>query len=299
MKLKLMLLGIPAVVFGFSFLQKEEPVQLIQPGAKLEKIADGLLFGEGPAVDPDGNIYFTDQPNDRILIWSTDDKLSTFMQPSGRANGLTFDKKGYLWACCDDKGELWRISPDKQVEKIVTGYEGKRLNGPNDVFIDKKGGAYFTDPFWVREYWTDKTQPHKIAGVYYLKPDHKTVIRVIEDFRSPNGLHITPDGKRLIVADIMGRKTWSYNINKDGSLSDKKEFANQGSDGLTIDSKGNVYLCSRGVSIYNAKGEKIGNIDVPEPITNCCFGGSDMKTLFITGHTSLYRIRMNVKGLRG
>lgn len=299
MKFKVMLLGIPAAILCFSFMQQKEPLSLIESGAKLEKIADGFKFGEGPAVDAKGNIYFTDQPNDRIMIWSTDGKLSTFMQPSGRANGLTFDKKGYLWACCDDKGELWRISPDKKVEKVVTEFEGKRLNGPNDVFVDKKGGAYFTDPFWVREYWDDKTQPQKIKGVYYLKPDHKTVIRVIDDFNSPNGLHITPDGKRIIVADIMGRKTWSYAINKDGTLSDKKLFCDQGSDGLTIDVDGNVYLCSRGVNIYNSNGEKIGDIPVPESITNCCFGDKDMKTLYITGHTSLYKIKMNVKGLRG
>ncbi|HEX2922089.1 MAG TPA: SMP-30/gluconolactonase/LRE family protein [Bacteroidales bacterium] len=300
MKFKMVLLAMPAIFAGLSFIQQPEQVQLVAEGAKLEKIVEGLKFGEGPAVDKKGNIYFTDQPNDRIMMWDSEEsKVSTFMQPSGRANGLTFDKKGNLWAACDDKGEIWKIGPDKKVEKVVTEYEGKRLNGPNDVFVDKKGGVYFTDPFWVRDYWTDKTQPHKIMGVYYLKPDHKTVNRVIDDFQSPNGLHITPDGKRIIVADYRGRKTWSYAINKDGSLSDKKLFCEQGSDGLTIDANGNVYLCSRGVTIYNSNGEKIGNIEVPEQITNCCFGDKDMKTLYITGQTNLYRIRMNVKGIRG
>src|SRR5512145_2027991 len=155
MKLKLLLTAIPAVMAGLSFIPQPEPVQLVQEGAKLEKIVEGLKFGEGPAVDLNGNIYFTDQPNDRIMVWSTEGKVSTFMQPSGRANGLTFDKKGNLYAACDDKGEIWKISTDKQVEKIVTQFEGKRLNGPNDVFVDKKGGLYFTDPFWVRDYWTD------------------------------------------------------------------------------------------------------------------------------------------------
>jgi gluconolactonase len=303
MKLRYLLMVIPAAFLCFSFTQadkkgSDKKASVIAPGAKVEKVVDGLKFGEGPAVDKNGNMYFTDQPNDRIMIWSTDGVLTTWMQPAGRANGLCFDKEGYLWACCDDKGELWRISPDKKVEKIATGYEGKRFNGPNDVWVDKKGGAYFSDPFWVRDYWTDKTKPQANEGVYYLHPDHKTVTRVIDDFVMSNGLQGTPDGKKLFAADYRGGKIWVYTINSDGSLSDKKLFAETGADGLTIDSKGNVYLVSRGVQIYNPHGQKIESIQVPDGVTNVCFGGKDLKTLFITGQKGLYTMKMNVKGNR-
>src|ERR1700704_6315569 len=122
--------------------------------AKLVKLAGGFKFTEGPAPDPDGNVYFTDQPNDRIHIWSTDGKLSTFMEPCGRSNGLCFDKDGRLWGCADEKNELWRIDvKTKEKTVVVKDYGGKLLNGPNDVWVDEKGGAYFTDPFYKRPYW--------------------------------------------------------------------------------------------------------------------------------------------------
>src|SRR5881394_1098465 len=119
---------------------------VIAPGAKLEKLASDFLFTEGPACDSEGNVFFTDQPNDRILKWSVDGKLSTYMQPCGRANGLTFDRDGNLWACADEKNELWRIAPDKKVTVVVKEYGGKLLNGPNDVWIRPDQGLYFTDP---------------------------------------------------------------------------------------------------------------------------------------------------------
>ena len=134
--------------------------------------------------------------------------------------------------------------------------------------------------------------------VYYLKPDHKTVVRIVDDLLQPNGVIGTPDGKTLFIADMQGRKTYSYTINPDGSLSDKKLFCEMGSDGLTIDSDGNLYLVGRGVTVFDKTGKKIGNIPVPEGWTaNVCFGGKDFKSLFITASKGLYRIRMKVKGV--
>ena len=120
-----------------------EPPQL--PAA--EKLAGGFSFTEGPAVDAEGNVYFTDQPNDRILRWGIDEKLTTFLQPAGRSNGLYFDRDGNLLACADEKNELWQIDMDKNVTVLVEDFEGRNLNGPNDLWVDKKGGIYFTDPF--------------------------------------------------------------------------------------------------------------------------------------------------------
>ena len=160
---------------------------IIADGAKLEKVADGFSFTEGPTADKKGNIYFTDQPNNKILVWNEKTGLSTFMEPCGRSNGMAFDSKGNLWTCADDKGELWMITPQKKVEIISASFDGHRYNGPNDVWIAPDGGLYFSDPFFVRNYWDHKTMTQDKQCVYYLKPDHKTVVRIVDDLLQPNG----------------------------------------------------------------------------------------------------------------
>jgi gluconolactonase len=282
---------------GFSFIQKESPNEIIQHGAQLEKLADGFLFTEGPAADQEGNVYFTDQPNNRIMVWSIADKLNTFMQPCGRSNGLFFDNKGFLWACADEKNELWRIAPDKIVSIIPSKYQDKQLNGPNDLWITRNGGVYFTDPYYSRPWWDHSSMPQDCQAVYYLSPDLKTIVRVIDDLVQPNGIIGSPDGKMLYVADISGKKTWSYTINSDGSLNNKTFFCDMGSDGMTIDVMGNIYLTGNGVTIFDKTGKQIGNIAVPENWTaNICFGGKDRKSLYITASKGLYRIRTRMKG---
>ena len=273
---------------------------IIASGAKLEKLADNFLFTEGPAVDKKGNVYFTDQPNDRIMKWSTDGKLSVFLDKTGRANGMYFDKKGNLLSCSDMENEIWSINKKGEHTVLLTDYNGKRLNGPNDLWIRPDGGIYFTDPLYVRDYWTrDPKMQQEGQYVYYLSPDRKTIIPVDMDLEQPNGIIGTPDGKRLYVADIKAGKTYIYEIQKNGTLTNKKLFAEMGSDGMTIDSEGNIYLTGRGVTVFNPKGEKIEQIPIEARWTaNVCFGGKDMKTLFITASQNLYSLRMNVKGVK-
>ena len=282
---------------GLSFVSKNDQDNPIKPGATLEKLAGGFSFTEGPAADAKGNVYFTDQPNDRIMIWTTKGELITFMNPCGRSNGLCFDQKGNLWACADEKNELWQISPDKKVTAVLGQFSGKLLNGPNDLWIIPDGGVYLTDPFYLRSWWDHSTMPQEKQCVYFLKPDHSTIIKVAEDLEKPNGIIGTPDGKMLYIADIGGKKTWSYTIAPDGNLIDKKLFCEMGSDGMTIDEKGNLYLTGNGVTIFDKNGKQIGNIPVPEKWTaNVCFGDPDRKSLFITASTGLYRIKMQVTG---
>ena len=271
--------------------------KIIAPGATLQKLAGDFLFTEGPASDREGNVFFTDQPNDRIVKWSIDGKLSTFMQPCGRANGLSFDPQGNLWACADEKNELWRIDPTGKTTVVVKDYQGKLLNGPNDVWIRPGGGLYFTDPHYKRPYW--KRGPKEMEEcVYYLAPDNKTLTRIIDDLKQPNGIIGTPDGMLLYVADIGASKTYRYRILADGSLKEKKLFCEMGSDGMTIDSENNIYLTGKGVSVFDPEGKRIEHIDVPEPwAANVCFGGKDRQTLFITASKCLYSLRMAVHGV--
>ena len=272
---------------------------IIAPGAKLETLSTDFKFSEGPASDAEGNVYFTDQPNDRIMKWTIDGKFETFMQPSGRSNGLCFDSKGNLIACADEKNELWSIDvKTKQVTVLVKAYNGKLLNAPNDVWVRPDGGLFFTDPWYKRDYWKRGPQEQDGHHVYFLSPDHKTLSRVTQDLTQPNGIIGTPDGKMLYVSDLDAHKTYSYRINNDGSLADKKLFCEAGSDGMTIDDEGNVYITnSNGVTVFDKTGKQIENIRIAEPWTgNVCFGGKDMHTLFITASKGVYAMKMRVKG---
>jgi gluconolactonase len=291
------LLAIFLLFSQLLFSQDAGLSSIIKPGTKLEKLSGDFDFTEGPAADKAGNVYFTDQPNDRILVWSINGELSTFMQPSGRSNGMFFDTKGNLWSCADEKNEIRRISPDKSVEVILNRYDGKLLNGPNDLWVAPDGSIYFTDPYYKRSWWDHTEMPQDKQCVYFLSPDRKILKRVEDELLQPNGIVGTPDGKILYVADIKGNKTWTYIINTDGTLTGKKLFCDLGSDGMTIDAKGNIYLTGKGVTVFDKSGKRIGNIPVPESWTaNVCFGGKNRKTLFITASKGFYMIRTQIKG---
>ncbi len=268
-----------------------EAASVVAPGAKVEKLASGFMFTEGPAADAKGNIFFSDIPNNRIHKWSLDGTLSTFRENSGGSNGLYFDEKGNLLACEGGGRRLVSINPQGKVTVLADRYQNKRFNSLNDLWIDPKGGIYFTDP----RYGSRDNMEQDGEHVYYLSPDRKKLIRVIDDMVRPNGVIGTPDGKLLYVADHGGNKTFAYQINNDGTLLNKKLFAQEGSDGMTIDNEGNVYLTTSSVAVYNKNGEKIETINVPEGPANVTFGGQDKRTLFITARTSLYSVRMRVK----
>jgi len=270
---------------------------VVAPGAKLEKLSGGFAFTEGPTCDRAGNVFFVDQPNDRIMKWSTDGKLSTFLQPSGYANGMYFDANGNLIACADEHNQLWAIAPDKSVTVLVTNFQGRYLNGPNDVWIAPNGGMFITDPFYKRTWWDHTTMALTNEEVFYLSPDRKNLTRVTDDLKKPNGITGTPDGKTLYVSDIGARQTWSYDIQPDGTLTHKTFFCALGSDGMTIDTAGNLYLTGRGVTVFDKTGQQIDHIDVPEKWTaNVCFSGPERRTLFITASESFYSIRLRFAG---
>lgn len=312
----------------------------IAADAKVEKLAslpkesytvDGAPFTEGATCAPNGDVYFVEQNSDKIMHWSVaDKKLSVFMHPSGYSNGMSFDYHGNLISCADERNELWSISitdtesvpyptplnpavGDKPTEGNITrpkhtvllkDYQGKLLGGPNDVWIRPDGGMYLTDPHYNRKWWDPARNPSQEVdkkSVFFFSPDHKTLTRVIDDFNTPNGIAGTPDGKTLYVADIGASQTWAYDIQKDGTLTNKKLVCNFGSDGMTLDDHGNLYLSANarpaGVTVVDTKtGKQIGFITVPEQPANMCFAGKDRSTLYMTARTGFYAIPTNVKG---
>jgi gluconolactonase len=271
---------------------------IIAPGATVKKLNDTFEFTEGPATDKAGNIFFTDQPNDRIVKWGVDGSFTDWLKPAGRSNGTAFDKDGNLLTCADEKNELWSISPDKKVTVLIKDFGGKLLNGPNDLWIRPDGNLYFTDPLYKRNYWKrDPARQQPGEYVYFFNRKSGAIKPVATDLKQPNGIKGTPDGKTLYVADIGAGKTYAYKMGEDGSLSDKRLFCELGSDGMTMDEKGNLYLTGRGVTVFNPAGEKIEHIDIKEPWTaNVAFGGKDRKTLFITASKAVYGLEMQVRG---
>ena len=269
----------------------------IQDSLKL--ISSQFKFTEGASVDRKGNVFFTDQPNDQIWKYSIDGKLSLFMAKSGRSNGTFFDRNGNLITCADEKNEIWSIMPNGKMKLIYKNPDGQNLNGPNDLWVDAKGGIYFTDPYYQRNYWSRNAPELKGEKLYYLPKGKKKIITLDNDLIRPNGIVGTPNGEILYVADALGNKIYQYDIKKDGMLTNRKILISQKSDGMTLDEKNNLYLTGKnGVDIYSKEGKHIGNIKIPEPHTaNLCFGGEHRDILFITASKSVYILPMKVKGV--
>ncbi|WP_367866239.1 SMP-30/gluconolactonase/LRE family protein [Pedobacter sp. WC2423] len=285
-------------VLLFSFTSLQVSAQLFSQDS-LKLISRQFTFTEGPAVNAKGDVYFTDQPNNQIWKYDTNGKLSLFMNKAGRANGTYFDKHGQLLVCADENNELWSVNENKKVKVLLSTVDGKKLNGPNDLWADAKGGIYFTDPYYQRDYWTRKKPEIEGQKVYYLPPGKQAKVRVVaEDVAKPNGIIGSADGKYLYVADIQRNKIYRYTIGESGDLSSQIQLINQGADGMTLDSRGNFYLAGNGVTIFNPEGVQIGHIEVKEPWTsNVCFGGKNRSDLFITASTAIYTIPMQVKGI--
>ena len=269
---------------------------IISNNAKIEQVGTGYAFTEGPAVSAEGKVYFTDQPNDRIYLWEEGKGVSLWAEETGRSNGMYVGDDGQLVACADLHNQIVRFGSDKKMEVVHEKYGGKQLNGPNDLWITPQGGIYFTDPYYHRNYWGEgHTEVQDVRGVYYLSPEGE-ITRVIDAYKQPNGLIGTPDGKTLYVADINDRKIWKYDVQPDGTLANKTFFAPNGSDGMTLDNRGNVYLTMGKVWVYSPEGELIREIEVPESPSNVCFGGKKRDILFITARTSVYTLKMKVRG---
>ena len=213
---------------------------------------------------------------------------------------MYFDAQGNLIACADMDNQLWSFNMKGQHNILVTDYREKLLNGPNDVWIAKDGSYYLTDPYFKRDYWTrDTARQQPVEGLYYLAPEGKQLVMLDSTLNQPNGLVGTPDGKHLYVAEAKANRILRYDIQTDGSLSNRQVFADMGSDGMTIDDRGNIYLTGDGVTVFDKDGHKIAYFPIPEDWTaNVCFGGKERNVLFITASKSVYTLKMLVHGVQ-
>lgn len=278
--------------------------------AKVAKLWGDGDFTEGPCVGPDGCIYFSDIGNRIMKFDPATKKTDVFRDPSGRSNGLKFDKEGRLIACEGaNTGGNRRISitdKDGKVKSLAESYNGKRFNSPNDLTFDSKGRVYFTDPRYVG----DEKIELDTQSVYRIDPDGK-VTKIIVDVKKPNGIVLSPDEKTLYLAESNSdpkeaRLLLAYPLKDDGTVGlGKKLFdfgADRGIDGMTVTSDGHIVATAgtgktAGISIFTSDGKKVGFLPTPEVPSNCCFGGKDLKTLYITAGKSLYRVETLMTGV--
>lgn len=280
-----------------TYAQNSSPVK---KGAELRLVADGFKFTEGPASDREGNVYFTDQPNNRILKWDhQQDTVVVYLEEAGRSNGLFVGDDGVLYACADEKFELWKIDSPDEITVLSDGFNNRDFNGPNDLWIDQNGGIYFTDPYYQRSYWERQEPDMDAARVYYLSPDHKTLRVVAEGFDKPNGIIGSDESGLLYIADNGSAKTYVFDMLENGDLHNRRLFVEMGSDGMTLDDQDNVYLTGDGVHIYDKNANLIDHIKIDKGWTsNVAFAGEGFNTLFITALDAVYTLEMQTRAER-
>ncbi len=284
-----------------SLLLAADKIPGIGPVGEVKKLHTNLQFTEGPAADRQGNLYFSDIPANKIYKLDAAGALSTFLEPSNHTNGLMVNGAGKIVACEMD-GRIVEIDPaTKAVKALASEFGGKRFNAPNDLVIDRQGGVYFTDP----HFRAPTPLPQDKISVYYRNVDGK-VARLVDDLKAPNGVILSPDEKQLYVIPTLQKEMMVYTVESPGKLGPGSVFCtlqqptgkdNTGGDGLTIDSRGNLYITSGlGLQVYSPAGELLGILSFPEQPANCTFGGTGNKTLFVTARTSLYSVEMEVAG---
>ncbi|HYE66370.1 MAG TPA: SMP-30/gluconolactonase/LRE family protein [Pyrinomonadaceae bacterium] len=280
--------------------------RLLAPDAKVEKVAEGFEFVEGPVWHPGGYLLFTDVAQWRLMKWHPQEGASVYREPS-TALGLAVDREGRLVACeIGSYRERPRISltgADGKRITLVEKYEGRRLNSPNDLTIAADGTIYFTDPpYGELEF---KRRQIFFNGVYRLSPQGELTL-IIRDFTRPNGVELSPDGKTLYVNDSIKMQVWAFDVLPNRWVTNGRLFAELRPwaanlrgvpDGMKADAEGNLYVTGPGgVWVFNPQGKRLGVINTPEQAYNCAFGDEGLKTLYITAGTSLYRVRLNVSG---
>lgn len=266
---------------------------LAQPA--IEKIATGFRFTEGPAWPREGYLVFSDIPSDRLLRYTPGASVTLQAGDSGGANGNAFDAEGRLYSCEGRRQRLVRRARDGTLGVLAKRFEGKRLNAPNDIVVRRDGHAWFTDPAFGR---TNTRRELDFYGIFHLAPDG-TLETISRWTTRPNGIALSPGGDRLYVADSDAQVVRSFALDAAGRASDEMVavWSIEGvPDGLKVDAAGNLFVAGRGVMVYTPGGLKIAEVALPETPANLAFGDADLKSLYVTARTSLYRVRLNAPG---
>lgn len=278
--------------------------ELLDESFGVQRVVDGCKFTEGPVVDQEGNLYFSDGPNDRIMKLSADKKLTEFRKPCGRANGLTLNREGRLLLCQSGGPgggrRVTRLEKDGSETVMAAMYEGRPFNAPNDLCVDGKGRVYFTDPNFGQPH--EASQP--VAGVYRIDAPAEVTL-IIKDLQRPNGIVISPDSTILYVSDRGTQKLHRYRVSDAGELQADGilyDFApDRGIDGMRLDERGNVWAAAgkdatTGLFVISPTGKLLLHKPMPEFSTNLAFGGKDRRDLYFTASTSVYHMRTKVAG---
>lgn len=276
---------------GIGFAQGDSAPGLVAEGGEWRKLGEGYKFTEGPAVGPEGKIYFNDIPNENTHVYDPETGvISLFRANTGRANGMFFTSDGAMLVCEGGNRRVSRIYQEKETV-LVSSFEGKKLNSPNDIVPDSSGGFYFTDP----RYGKRDNMELEVEAVYYVGRNG-AISRVAGDLTKPNGIILSPDGKVLYVADPGAETIWAYDVDGPGKISGKRKFAGVGSDGMTVDRSNNLYCTWKGeVIVFAPGGDEILRVSPPEAPANCLLVG---KTLYVTARKGFYAIEMNVSGVK-
>ena len=276
--------------------------KLVSPDAKVEKLAGGMKFIEGPVWMPAGYLIFSDIPANEMKKWTQEKGVTAFRNPSHNANGNTVDMQGRLVTCETGSRRVTVSDRDGTAWPLVDKYQGKQFNSPNDVVVKSDGTVWFTDPDYNVPKGEERELDHK--SIYRVDPTTKVITIVAgDDFDMPNGLCFSPDEKKLYIADSgKPHHIRVFDVQDNGTLKGGEVFCviDKGvPDGFRCDELGNIWSSAGdGVQIFSPDGKLIGKIPVPQTPANLCFGGVDGKTLFITARTSLYSIKVNVSGAK-
>ena len=280
--------------------------QAVGPAVEFEQIVSGCIFTEGALWHrKERYLLFSDMPGDHLRRWSAKDGVSTFRKPCNKSNGLAWDREGRLIVCEHASSHLTRTETDGKITVLASHYDAKELNSPNDVVVKSDGAIYFSDPTYgrVEHYGVPRETQLAFRGVYRLAPDGKTLTLLADNFGQPNGLCFSLDEKVLFVNDTDRQHIRAFDVEADGTLANSRVWARtvgEGAgapDGMKVDSAGNVYCCGPGgVHVFGPDAISLGVIKVPEYTANFCWGDDDLKSLFITASTSVYRIRVATPG---
>jgi gluconolactonase len=262
---------------------------------RMEKIADGYAFTEGPVWSRDGHLLFSDVPTNKIIRLAPGEGTTVFRENSDGANGNTFDARGRLYTCESRTRRVTRTGKDGKIEVLAEKWQGKRLNAPNDIVVRKDGHLYFTDPAFGRQ---ADTRELDFFGVYHISPKGEMEV-VARPAGRPNGIALSPDGKILYVANSDDRNLRAYDVDRNGKTANERVVVSGIDgvpDGIKVDERGNIYVTARGLAVYSPGGKLLTTIELNETPANCAFGDPDFQSLYVTARTSLYRVRLTVKG---